>query len=152
MLEAKGVDTAALKTGEVAEPAKVKLPKSSIVGKSASEFKKDQAPPTIPKSAKILVDEPKGKDTLEPKGKIDKTDLTPREPKGKDTIEPRKIDKTDLTPREPKHRSNPEPRFKAPDNNNKRMSEPPAKSKSDSNDKGEGKSGKKDRKKDSSNN
>jgi hypothetical protein len=215
MLEAKGVDTAALKTGEVAEPAKVKLPKSSIVGKSASEFKKDQAPPTIPKSAKILVDEPKGKDTFEPKGKIDKTDLTPREPKGKDTIEPRKIDKTDLTPREPKgkdtieprkidktdltprepkgkdtieprkidktdltprepkgkgsseprkidrtdltprepkHRSNPEPRIKAPDNNNKRMSEPPAKSKSDSNDKGEGKSGKKDRKKDSSNN
>jgi hypothetical protein len=119
-LEAKGVDTAALKPGEVAEPKKVKLPKSPIVGKSTGELSKDQLPPAMPKSHKTLGDDPKSVTTGRlPKGdknnpqldtgKIDKTDLTPREPKGKGTIEPRKIDKTDLTPREPKGKGTIEP-------------------------------------------
>ncbi|MCX6864683.1 MAG: hypothetical protein NTV46_00435, partial [Verrucomicrobia bacterium] len=123
-LETKGVDTAALKPGELAEPTKVKLPKSPIVGKPTSELTKNQLPPAIPKSPKTLVDEPKSvtagrlpkgdknNPQLDPR-KIDKsnnTDLTPREPKGKDTVEPRKIDKTDLTPREPKGKNTIEPR------------------------------------------
>ena len=178
-LEAKGASTAALKPGEVAQPAKVQLPKSPIVGKSASELKKNQMPPAIPKSPKTLTTEPKAgtagrppmgnknNPQLDPR-RTDKTDLTPREPKGRDTIEPRRTDKTDLTPREPKVQPTPQPRRtevtprepKAQPPPQPRRTEmaprepkaqPPAKSRSAPND-SEDKSGKKDHKKDPSRN
>jgi hypothetical protein len=49
-LEAKGGDTAALKSGEAAQPIKMKRDKSPIAGKSLSQLKEDKAPPAALRS------------------------------------------------------------------------------------------------------
>ena len=51
-LEAKAVDTAVRKPGEVFEPAKVELPRSPIVAKRANQLAKNQAPPEVQRAPK----------------------------------------------------------------------------------------------------
>jgi hypothetical protein len=51
-LEAKAVDTAARKPGAVFEPARVQLPRSPIVAKSANELGRTQAPPKAQQAPK----------------------------------------------------------------------------------------------------
>ena len=131
-LESTGVNTAALKPGETAQPVKVKLPRSPIVGKAASEFSKKQAPPAVPRVSKAaLVDPTKtGMPGREPK--LDKNPTQPENRKGEttpreklvkpDTGKPeatphKKLDqpeprKSEVTPRE--KQSQPEPRKTEP--------------------------------------
>jgi hypothetical protein len=52
-LEIAGRDSAALKPGELARPTRVKHDRSPIVGKSAGQFKSDEAPPAALRSPKI---------------------------------------------------------------------------------------------------
>ena len=125
-LETRSADTAALKTGALAQPIRVKHDPSPIVSKPLSRLKKDQTPPAVPRSPKTSEtdrqnndrsDNPtksnKGNPTLEPRTKSveprernvepksGKTDLEPRDK----TVEPRernvepKSGKSDLEPR-----------------------------------------------------
>ena len=137
-LEATGGNMSDVKPREHATAVKVKQPRSTIVGQSASQFNKKQAPPAALRSPKASVsDAPKS----EVNGRQPKLDENNRQ------ATPRKIEATPRQRQAPPERSS-----RASSNNGQRSAAPPAKSRSVSSDAGDEKSGKKDKKKDSNRN
>ena len=102
MLETKGLGAAPMKSGETTTMAKVRQPKSPIVGMAANRFRKGQGPPALPKaslgeSLKSRPNErgPLSEEKTKPLTEPGRNEALPRE-KGNLT-EPRK---GEITPRE----------------------------------------------------
>ena len=98
-LEANAVDTSARKPGAVFEPVKVQLPKSSIVGKSANQLGRNQAPPMVQHSQKPdakfqpkpepFVRQPNNVDKGNPQSQPRKLELDPKPTPGRSDVVPR---------------------------------------------------------------
>ena len=96
-LEAAGANPAIHKPGAVTEPSTLQLPKSSIVGKPAKQFKKGEMPPEVPQTPKAEIKAPPKSGTPLPDGASRDKPVLP--PTGKPEIVP---GKTAVLPETPK--------------------------------------------------
>ncbi|MCU0785354.1 MAG: hypothetical protein MUF81_15135 [Verrucomicrobia bacterium] len=110
-LEAKAVDTTTRKPGAAFEPAKVKLPKSPIVARSANQLGKNQAPPKVQQSPRP---DPKFQPKSEPAGRQPAVD------RSNPQAQPRKVEsekqptsgRSEAAPREKQVQPEAQPRVK----------------------------------------